>query len=316
MPVSMVAHIASLAGRQYGPGAKQVFVPLRRVRCRLNIEIIPTATIGSGMTLQDGLHRLVLILLLGGIAAIPANARSVDEIIDADVLRVGVSLFTPWTMEGPDGDLSGFEVDVARKLAEDLGVKADLQVFEWDKLIPALEAGRIDIIAAGMAITPERALRVYFSDPYAEGGITLATNTANTVDVETLDDLNAPRYRLAAVKGTVSEELARRLFDRAKLSLFDEHAEAAEALINGDIDAYLEGAPGPQFLALENPERIDIPLARPLLPTRSAFAVARGSTDLIFYLNAWITAREADTWLPSTQTYWFNSLRWREQVEE
>ncbi len=258
---------------------------------------------------------IAVIAVMACLASHPVGARSVPEIVDSEVLRVGVSLFEPWAMRDADGALTGFEVEIARKLASDLGVSAELKIYPWDELIPALESGKVDLIAAGMAITPERALRVYFSDPYAESGVSLATNTAGTVDVRSLDDLNAPRYKIAAVKGTVAEELARRLFPAAELRLFDEYAEAADALVGGRVDAYLEGAPAPQFLALEYPDRIDLPLARPLLPTRAAFAVTRGNVDLVMYLDSWIVAREADTWLPSTHAYWFNSLRWRERGE-
>ena len=259
-------------------------------------------------------------LLLGALLALglanTATARTLEEVLQTGALRVGVSLFTPWTMEDASEELIGFEVDVARKLAADLEVTPVLKVYTWDNLITALEADDIDVVAAGMSITPARALRVHFSQPYAEGGVSLATNTARTAKVQSLDDLNSSRYQIAAVKGTVAEELARRIFSQAKLSVFEQSDEAADALLAGDIDAYLEGSPVPRFLALENPDIVDVPLAKPLLATRAGFAVAKGNLEFLVYLNAWITAREADTWLPSTYTYWFNSLRWREQFED
>ena len=78
------------------------------------------------------------------------------------------------------GELYGFELDVANKLAEDMGVKAELKVYEWDDIIAALVEGEIDIIAGGMAITPARALKVNFTRPYASSGITMATNMSIT----------------------------------------------------------------------------------------------------------------------------------------
>ena len=259
---------------------------------------------------------LTLTALLSLALVHGAAANTLEQVLENGALRVGVSLFTPWTMKDGSDELIGFEVDVARKLAADLGVTAVLKVYPWADLIEALEAGEIDIVAAGMSITPTRALRIHFSQPYAEGGVSLATNTARTARVTGLDDLNSSRSRVAAIKGTVAEELARRLFAEARLNLFEESDQAAAALIAGDIDAYLEDAPVPQFLALENPDKVDVPLAKPLLATRTAFAVRKGSLEFLIYLNAWITAREADTWLPSTHNYWFNSLRWREQFED
>jgi len=84
----------------------------------------------------------------------------------------------------------------------------------------------------------------------------------------------------------------------------------------GEVHGYLEDLPVPTFLALEHPGIIDVPLARPLLVSRVGFAVNKGDPDFIAFLNAWITAREADTWLPTTTAYWFDSLGWRERLDD
>src|SRR5262245_64482109 len=105
-----------------------------------------------------------------------AGARTLQEVLNTGTLRVGVTMFAPWAARGADGDFIGFEVDVARQLAADMGVKAQLFSYDVDRLVPALESGDIDIIAAGLTITPERALHVNFSDPYTESGIGLATH--------------------------------------------------------------------------------------------------------------------------------------------
>ena len=70
----------------------------------------------------------------------------------------------------------------------------------------------------------------------------------------------------------------------------------------------------PTFLALANPDIIDVPTARPLLASRAGFAVNKGDPDFLAFLNAWIEARDADTWLPTTANYWFKSLRWQERL--
>ena len=69
------------------------------------------------------------------------------------------------------------------------------------------------------------------------------------------------------------------------------------------------------FTTLEDtPLVIDVPTGRPLLVSPAGFAVNTGDPDFLAFLNAWITAREADTWLPTTASYWFESLRWRERL--
>jgi polar amino acid transport system substrate-binding protein len=247
---------------------------------------------------------------------LPAAARDLQDVLNTGTLRVGVTLFAPWAARGTDGELVGFEVDVARQLATDMGVKAEFLTYDLERLIPALESGEIDIIAAGLAITPDRALHVNFSNPYAESGITLATHLGRTAGIDGVTALNDPAVAIAAVEGSVAVALARRLWPRAHVTVFPSPEAAGEALLDGQVHGYLEDEPVPTFLALENPDLVDVPTARPLLASRVGFAVNKGDADFVAFLNAWINAREADTWLPTTASYWFKSLRWRERVRD
>jgi polar amino acid transport system substrate-binding protein len=243
-----------------------------------------------------------------------AVARDLQDVLNTGTLRVGVTLFAPWATRGADGELMGFEVDVARQLAADMGIKAQLLAYDVDRLVPALEAGEIDVIAAGLTITPERALHVNFSQPYAESGIALATHLERTAKVTDIGAFDSEEYTIGAVEGSVGMQLARRLWPRARVRAFASVETATEALLAGEVHGYVEDEPVPTFLALENPGVIDVPTTRPLLASRAGFAVAKGDADFLAYLNAWIIAHEADTWLPTTASYWFKSLRWRERL--
>jgi polar amino acid transport system substrate-binding protein len=247
--------------------------------------------------------------------AAAATARDLQQVRNTRTLRVGLTLFAPWAARTPGGELVGFEVDVANQLAADLGVKADLRVYDLDRLIPALESGEIDLIAAGLTITPQRALHVNFSAPYAESGVALATNVERTAKVSKLEDLDVDTVTIAAVDNSVAAALARRVLPRAKVKSFGSVAAASAALVAGEVAGYLEDEPVPTFLALEHPGVVDVPLARPLLASRAGFAVNKGDPDFLAFLNAWIIAHDADTWLPTTTNYWFKSLRWRERLE-
>jgi polar amino acid transport system substrate-binding protein len=243
-----------------------------------------------------------------------AAARDLQDVLNTDTLRVGVTLFAPWAERGADGELVGFEIDVARQLAADLGVEAVLLPYDVERLIPALESGEIDLIAAGLTITPERALHVNFSNPYAESGIALATHLERTAAVTDVTALDSEAFTIAAVEGSVGAQLARRLWPRARVQVFGSAEQASDALIAGEVHGYVEDEPVPTFLALENPGVIDVPMGRPLLASPAGFAVNKGDPDFLAFLNAWIVAREADTWLPTTASYWFKSLAWQERL--
>jgi polar amino acid transport system substrate-binding protein len=73
----------------------------------------------------------------------------------------------------------------------------------------------------------------------------------------------------------------------------------------------MEAKPIPKFIALDHPEKVDVPLSDLLLATRAGFAINKGDPDFLSFLNSWIIVRQADTWLTSSHDYWFESLLWR-----
>ena len=80
------------------------------------------------------------------------------------MIRIGLSLFVPWSMRDKNGDLIGFELDVGRKLAEDMGVEVEFVPTSWDGIIPALVSGNFDVIISGMSVTAQRNLTINFTD--------------------------------------------------------------------------------------------------------------------------------------------------------
>ena len=105
------------------------------------------------------------------------SSESVIERIKQDgVIRIGLSLFVPWSMRDRNGELIGYELDVGRKLAEDMGVEAEFVPTSWDGIIPALVAGNFDVIISGMSVTAQRNLTVNFTDPYAYSGLAILAN--------------------------------------------------------------------------------------------------------------------------------------------
>jgi polar amino acid transport system substrate-binding protein len=259
---------------------------------------------------------LLFVFVFIGIVQ-PASANEADsyssfnKIREKGILRVGVSLFIPWTFKGKNGELIGFEIDVAKKLAKDMGVTPKLISYDWEGLIPALNAGKIDIIIAGMAIIPRRALKVNFSSPYATSGITLATNIERTKHIKSVEELNQQSIKIGVISATVAEGLARRVFNKASIRVFQKSNDAEDAIISGKIHVYMESKPIPEFIALDHPKKVDVPLSEPLLATRTGFAINKGDADFLSFLNSWIVSRQADTWLPSTHDYWFKSLKWK-----
>ena len=264
-----------------------------------------TALISVSLTVQS---------IAAAETASTSQPGTLKSVLKNGTLRVGVSLFTPWTLKTKKGKLVGFEIDVAKQLAKDLGVKLKFHVFEWENIVPALLKREMDIIVAGMVITPQRALKVNFSQPYASSGVGLVTNVALTKNFTGLKNLNSPQIVITAVKDTVSDELARRVFSKATIKTFVSSQEAIQAVTTGKVHGYVELNPIPTFMVLDHPGIVDEPLSQPLLITKAGFAVNKGDPDFIHFLNAWIISHEADTWLASTHAYWFDTLDWQKDI--
>ena len=258
------------------------------------------------------LRQLMLIVVLCFCTSV--NADVLDEILERGTIRIGVSEFVPWTLKNKAGELIGYEIDVGRKIAGDIGVEPEFKVYIWDDIIPALQTGEIDIVAGGMAITPARALEVDFSRPLAKSGVSLATNTRMTRDIESLRDLDAPDIVISTVDDTFAFDVAKMMFASAELKVFDTRDEAETEILEGRAHAYLASMPETQFLVLKYAEIVDLPLAEPLVGSSEALAIKKGEQQMLNFLNAWVTARQSDKWLTTTREYWFTTLDWTRDI--
>lgn len=250
---------------------------------------------------------LSLILLIFPALAL---ADVLDDIIDRGSIRVGVAEFAPWTIRTKSGELIGFEIDVARKIASDMGVKAEFTVYQWEQIIPALQQGEIDVIAGGMAITPARALQVNFTRPIATSGVTLATNTRKTQNIKSLKDLNKERVVIAVVADTLAQSVAQTFFDQANIKVHPTSALAEKEVVEARAHVYVATVPEVNFLALKNSSKIDVPMAEPIMASSEGLAVKKGEQQLVNFLNAWVVARQTDKWLTTSRDYWFTTMDW------
>ena len=255
------------------------------------------------------------LLLLAVFVSPLAQADAVSEILERGTLRIGIAEFVPWAMPAKRGGHVGYDVDIGVKIARDMGVRADFKVYEWKDIIPALEAGEVDMIAGGIVVTPQRALRITFTEAVAMSGAGMATNTYMTKDIENLQQLNDPDIVIATVTDTFSEGVARSLFDKAELHSHGTQEEAEKEILEGRAHAYISTLPAVQFVVMNNGDAIDLPLSDPLVGWAEALAVQKGEQELLNFLNAWVTARKADRWLNTTRDYWFESLDWTKDVK-
>jgi len=238
----------------------------------------------------------------------------VEEIKHRGVLRVGVSTFVPWSMRDTKGDLIGFEIDVANKVAADMGVKAEFTPTAWDGIIPALLAGKFDIIISGMSITPERNLTVNFTIPYAHSGQQLAANKKLAGGFKSLAEFNDPKVTITCRRGTSTCVAAQKVFPKVTLRQFDDDAQCLQEVLNGNAYAVITSAPKPRMWTLDHPDVLFMPSEENLTRSDEAFALRKGDPDALNFFDNWILFNTSNGWLEERHDYWFKGNAWKSQV--
>ncbi len=239
---------------------------------------------------------------------------TLEQIMKRGVMRVGMSTFVPWAMQSREGRFIGFEIDVAERLAEDMGVRAEFIPTKWSGIIPALLTGKFDIIIGGMGIKPDRNMKVNFSRPYDYTGMSIVAHKEKAKGFTSLEDFNKPDIRVAARLGTTAASAAGDYLPKASLRLFDDEAQAIQELLNGRVHAVVASAPLPAYQSLLHPEKLFLPFEESFTQEPIGFAVRKGDFDTINFLDNWIRFVQAEGWLEKRKKYWFETRDWEDQI--
>ncbi|NVO58431.1 transporter substrate-binding domain-containing protein [Rhodobacteraceae bacterium B1Z28] len=244
------------------------------------------------------------------------SSESVIETIKQDgVVRIGLSLFVPWSMRDKNGDLIGFELDVGRKLAEDMGVEVEFVPTAWDGIIPALVSGNFDVIISGMSVTAQRNLTINFTDPYAYSGLAILANQSLTEGMA-LEDFNKPDVTFVARRGATPAVVIAENFPDATLLLFDEDGASTQEVLNGNAHASMAAQPTPNRDAAQYPDTLVVPFENLYDQRGEAFGLRKGDPDAMNFFNNWIAQQWRSGWLQERHDYWFASNEWADQVAQ
>jgi polar amino acid transport system substrate-binding protein len=160
-----------------------------------------------------------------------------------NMLVVGTAAsMPPFNMTTREGDIIGLEIEMAKFLAASLGVRLDVQPMAFDALIPALEAGKVDLVMSGMTITPERNIRVAFVGPYFISGKAFLTKKRTIAESEP-GDIDSPDTTLTALRGSTSEMFVKGAIPKAKFIPAGDYDEAVGMVIGGRVDALVADYP-------------------------------------------------------------------------
>ena len=184
-----------------------------------------------------------------------ADKTQLQKIVKKGKLVLGTSgNMKPMTEATDDGKSAiGFDVDLAKTMATAMGVKLEIKVMDFDKLIPALEKGKIDLIISNMTITPKRNTQIAFVGPYLTSGKCLITKEETLAKAEQ-DELNKAGTKMVVLENTTDEEFVKAVLTDVEAVTVKTQDEAIAKIRNGEVAAMLSEFPICKSIITSNPD--------------------------------------------------------------
>jgi polar amino acid transport system substrate-binding protein len=236
-----------------------------------------------------------LLLVCTGCTSPSAPAGPAASGLQDRTYIVGIDgQYQPFSYIDASGTAQGFDVDSMRWIAQKKGIKVTFQATAWDGIIPALQAKKIDLIYAGMTITPERAEQVNFSTPYWEVNQDVVARSDSNLS---LDDVKAGKAVIGTQSGcTAAIWIDTNLIGTGKmpqgnLKLYDNTPLAVDDLTSGRIDAVMyDDLVLKDIIANKSVKKIGN------IETKEEFGIAvrKADADLLAVLNDGLVQLKAD----------------------
>lgn len=251
-------------------------------------------------------------------ASAPAakNSPVLDRILARGELRVGMSGdMPPLNMTTKENTLIGLDADLAAIIAKAMGVKLNVQQIAFTQLLPALEAGRIDMILSNMTITPQRNLKAVFVGPYFTSGKGLLTKLSTLVQATQMADLNSSQFTFVALKGSTSELVARQGAPQAILLTVATEDQGVQMVIDGEATGMIADYPICVVAAYRHPGSGLVPVATPITYEPIGIAVPKGDPHLVNWLENVLDGLRKAGILKELKGKWFAEPTWIDQLK-
>jgi polar amino acid transport system substrate-binding protein len=265
----------------------------------------------------------VIVSLLSGCAEMnrapspaPSSSPVLDRILSRGELRVGMSGdMPPLNMTTKEDKIIGVDADLAALLADAMGVKLNIKKMAFAQLLPALEAGSIDMIISNMTMTPGLNLKVALVGPYFTSGKGLLTKRSTLAEAKKLEDLNNPQFTFVALKGSTSEAVTRKGAPQAKLMTVNTENEGVQMVLDGKADGMLADYPMCVVAAYRNQGSGLVPVAAPIAYEPIGIAVPKGDPQLLNWLNNFLNGIEKAGYMKDLGEKWFAKPTWVDQLK-
>ena len=239
------------------------------------------------MKLFKTINAAILTLFL---FASPGLASSLDDIMKSGVLKVGTTGdFPGWSFKNPEtNEYEGFDIDVAKSLAESMGVEVEFVPTDWKNLVSGVVSSKYHMTSSA-SITTQRAITAGYSNSYYGTGtvaMTLAKNIDNFLNWESI---NSSNVKVAVTLGTVFQNEAKKSFSNAELIAVEAPAREYQEVISGRADVSLTSKVDAEKLVSLYPELAMINANNPKNAKLFAILLPRGDQEWINFINHWIS---------------------------
>jgi len=259
-------------------------------------------------------------LLIGALAVVftlglvgMAAADTVAEIVQRGELRVACQTQgPPMSFVDKHGKRTGLVVEIARLMAKEMGVKAKFLSYDWDGLIPSLMAKKADLLAADMAPTLKRSLKVSFSDAYYN--VYAAFFAKKGAPYKSLADIDKPGVRVAVLLGSMGESDCKKLLKKAEIKSYKGGGPMLiNAVLGGKADLlYNDAVSVISQLSDFPPDSMEaVPGKYSEVPI--CFAVRPDDSHLLRWVNMFFYWIRSDGRLKALNDYWVNTMEWRKE---
>ncbi len=244
---------------------------------------------------------------------------SLNKIVQRGELRIGLDPgYMPFEMKDKKGRLIGYDIDMAKKMAKEMGVKVKFVSTAWDGIIAGLVTEKYDIIMSGMTITQQRNNKVNFANPYIVVGQTMLMKKSLSSKVKTAADLDKKEYTIVTKLGVTGEIAARKFFKNAKILTFETEADAASEVLNGKADAMVYDQPYNVLFMSDKGAGKLVHLDQPLTYEPLGWAIRKGDPDFLNWLNNFLRQMKEDkvvNFHANLYNKWLVDTKWLKRVQ-
>jgi len=264
------------------------------------------------------MRKTVVLVLVSALLLMAVNiavaGQAMDRILKKGELVVGITgTQPPLNVTNKDGKIIGYDADIARLIAMNLGVKIKFAAMPFADLLPALTAGKVDMILSSMTMTLDRNRKVAFVGPYYISGKGILTKTQTIAALQQADGMNNPDFKVAALNNSTSQAFVEQAAPKAQLVPTKSYDEAIDLLLQDKVNAIVADYPFCAFSAFRHQDQGLVSGQSKLTVEPLGIAIPEDAL-LINWLGNFVNMLEASGQVKKLTEKWFQSGSWIKEL--